>query len=169
MSGLASRHLGRWLRYGTVSAICTATSMAVLGALVWSNATTAGWANVIATSIGIGPSFELNRRWVWGHDGRRSLLAQVMPFAAMTFAGLGLSTVAVSLANRWALEAGLNSGMRTLLAEAASVVAFGSLWLLQFFVLDRLLFRSAPAPIPVTSAEGETGSEVMSSALSAGH
>jgi putative flippase GtrA len=158
----SSARLGRWVRYGTVSAVCTATSMSVLAALVASQATTAGWANVIATSIGIGPSFELNRRWVWRHDGRRSLAAQVLPFAALTFAGLGLSTAAVSLANRWALEAGLNTGMRTLLAEAANVTAFGSLWLLQFFVLDRLLFK------PPSARGDATGSGVMTSSLPVG-
>ena len=86
----------RLLRYGTVSVIATLTSMAVLGALVASRTVTPGWANVVATAVGTVPSFELNRRWVWGRTGRRSLAAEVGPFALLSFVGLAVSTIAVS-------------------------------------------------------------------------
>ncbi|HSS08396.1 MAG TPA: GtrA family protein, partial [Acidimicrobiales bacterium] len=62
------------IRYATVSAISTAVSLTILGTLVATNATTAGWANVVATAVGTVPSFELNRRWVWKKRGRRSVL-----------------------------------------------------------------------------------------------
>jgi putative flippase GtrA len=136
------------LRYGAVSVVSTLTSMTVLGLLVATRALTPGWANLVATAVGTVPSFELNRRWVWGRTGRRSLSAEVTPFAALSFAGLALSTVAVSVAGH--LAAGLDAAPRTMAVEAASVAAFGSLWLLQFVLLDRLLFATrgaAPAII----------------------
>jgi putative flippase GtrA len=136
------------LRYGTVSVVSTVTSMTVLGLLVATRALTPGWANLVATAVGTVPSFELNRRWVWGRTGRRSLSGEVGPFAALSFAGLALSTLAVSVAGH--LAAGLDTAPRTIAVEAASVAAFGSLWLLQFVVLDRLLFatrRAEPAII----------------------
>ena len=40
--------------------------------------------------------------------------------------------------------------MRTLVIEVANVAAFGSLWIVQFLVLDRILFRATPAPIPMS-------------------
>jgi putative flippase GtrA len=126
------------LRYGTVSVVSTVTSMTVLGLLVATRALTPGWANLVATAVGTVPSFELNRRWVWGRTGRRSLSGEVGPFAAL----------AVSVAGH--LAAGLDTAPRTIAVEAASVAAFGSLWLLQFVVLDRLLFatrRAEPAII----------------------
>ena len=130
----------KFLRYGAVSAISTVTSMAVLGLLVASRVLTPGWANVAATAVGTVPSFELNRRWVWGRTGRRSVAAEVGPFAVLSFAGLALSTLAVSIAGH--LAAGLDATPRTVAVEAASVAAFGSLWLVQFVLLDRVLFAT---------------------------
>ena len=130
----------RLLRYGAVSAVSSTLSLTVLGVLVATRTLPAGWANVVATAVGTVPSFELNRRWVWGRSGRRSIVAEVGPFCAMTFAGLALSTIAVGFASAFAASSGLSSGLRTLLIEAANVAAWGSLWLAQFFVLDRVLF-----------------------------
>jgi putative flippase GtrA len=132
------------IRYGAVSAIATSVSMIVLGALVASRTLTPGWANIVATGVGTVPSFELNRRWVWGKQGRRSVGGEVAPFAVLSFAGLALSTFAVSLAGHWAV--GLPTVERTTAVEAASVAAFGSLWVLQFVLLDRLLFASRTRP-----------------------
>jgi len=138
-------------RYATVSAISTATSLSILGVLVATGTTTAGWANVIATAVGTVPSFELNRRWVWGKKGRRSLWAEVGPFWTLSFLGLGLSTLAVSYASRWAGGAGLGVSGRTLAAEAANVATFGSLWVAQYVILDRVLFGSRQ-PVPAVTA-----------------
>lgn len=139
------------VRYGSVSLISTAVSLTVLGALVFTDSVPAGWANVVATAVGTVPSFELNRRWVWGRTGRRSVLAEIGPFCALSFAGLGLSTLAVSLTATWAQTSGLDPAWRTVAVEAANLAAFGSLWVLQFVILDRLLFgrrRPADAPAP---------------------
>ncbi len=144
----------KWVRYGAVSVVSTTISLTVLGVLVFTGTASPGWANVIATAIGTIPSFELNRRWVWGRTGRRSVLAEVGPFWALSFAGLGLSTVAVSMAGRWAANAGLHAGMRALLAQAANVCAFGSLWIAQFVILDRSVFGrpTLPAAAPLEGA-----------------
>ena len=139
------RHLlARLVRYATVSAISTAVSLTVLGALVGTGAMAAGWANVVATAVGTGPSFELNRRWVWGKTGRRSMAAEVVPFCALSFAGLVLSTAAVSAAAASATHAGWGTATRTAVVELANVAAFGSLWIVQYVVLDRVLFRRRP-------------------------
>ena len=156
------------LRYAAVSGIATATSLTVLGVLVATRTLTPGWANLAATAVGTIPSFELNRRWVWGKTGQRSVGAEVVPFCLLSAAGLGLSTLTVTLAGRWADHAGLATSTRTLAVQAASLTAFGILWLLQFAILDRVLFRgrvpdvatdetapfSAPAPAaPRTALE----------------
>jgi putative flippase GtrA len=135
------RSVRKWFKYATVSAIATATSLTILGILVGVVGAPAGWANVCATAVGIVPSFELNRRWVWGRSGRRSLSAEVGPFVTLAFVELLLSTAAVHLASTWAAHKA--PMQRTMFVEAASVATFGSLWLVQFVVCDRALFRGS--------------------------
>jgi putative flippase GtrA len=130
-------------RYATVSAISTTVSLVVLSVLVATRAMTAGWANVVATGVGTFPSFELNRRWVWRKGGPRSWVGEVGPFCLLSFAGLGLSTVAVSLAAGWVADFGNTA--RTLAAAAANVGTFGALWVVQYLLLDRVLFRQPVA------------------------
>ena len=145
----------RLLRYGAVSVVASTLSLVVLGALVATRTLAPGWANVVATAAGTFPSFELNRRWVWGRTGRRSIVAEIGPFCAMTFLGLALSTVAVACAGAFAASAGFSGAMRTGVVELANVAAWGSIWLAQFVVLDRVLFaasfRSTPTSVPATS------------------
>jgi putative flippase GtrA len=150
----------QWLRYGTVSLIATVTSLAVLGVLVAATTTPAWLANIVATAVGTVPSFELNRRWVWGKTGTRSLRSEVGPFWALSFAGLLLSTLTVSVAAAWSASSGVDGTARTLAIEAASIAAFGSLWIAQFVILDRVLFRTRPplatvALVPEHSANAE--------------
>jgi len=146
VSRVAFGRLGQWVRYGTVSVIATVTSLTVLGVLVSTTTIPAGVANVIATAVGTFPSFELNRRWVWQRTGRRSMRAELVPFWILSFTGLALSTLSVSLAAAWAGSAGLHGLARTAAIEGANVAAWASLWVAQFVILDRFLFRTTTTP-----------------------
>ncbi len=143
-------------RYASASVIATATSMTVLGTLVATGAMAAGWANVVATGVGTVPSFELNRRWVWGRTGRRRVMTEMGPFAALSFTGLALSTLAVSLAARWATQAHLGATGRTVASEAANVAIFATLWVVQYVLLDRVLFRARHRPTTPTTPTAPT-------------
>jgi putative flippase GtrA len=132
----------RFVRYGSVSAISTATSLSILGLLV-----ALGWpavmANVLATVVGTVPSFELNRRWVWSRrTTRRSWVHHVLPYGLLSLAGLVLSTLAVHVA----ADATAGSGRlwHTVAVETANVGTYGSLWLIQFVLCDRVLFKAGP-------------------------
>jgi putative flippase GtrA len=148
MSGRLRTRLSRLLRYAMVSGISTVTGLSVLGVLVTAGMS-AGWANVIATAIGTVPSFELNRRWVWSVDGRRSVTRQMLPFVLWSFLELLGSTLVVHLGASWASDHHLHAFTRTAVVELCSVAAFGSFWVVQYVLLDKVLFRSrrlAPAP-----------------------
>jgi putative flippase GtrA len=136
------------VRYGAVSVIATTTSLLVLGTLVATRAMAPGWANLVATAVGTVPSFELNRRWVWKRTGPSSLMREIGPFCLLSLAGLVLSTFAVAAMAGIIDDRGIDGLARTLLVQAASLAAFGSLWVVQFLVLDRLLFRSRVATGP---------------------
>jgi putative flippase GtrA len=133
--------LHRLLRYGSVSVVSTTVSLTVLGVLVASRVVAPGWANVVATTAGTIPSFELNRRWVWNKTGRRSMVSEIFPFCALSFLGLALSTAAVAVAGQWADHAAVGATTRTLAVEGANVAAFGLVWMGQFVLLDRVLFH----------------------------
>src|ERR1700733_9537415 len=83
--GQVRRLAHKLVRYTAVSAISTTVSLSILGFLVATRPLSAGWANILATSVATIPSFELNRRWVWKKVGQRSLLAEVGPFCALSF------------------------------------------------------------------------------------
>jgi putative flippase GtrA len=142
------RLLRRLGRYAGVSVVASMTSLTVLGVLVATAALSPGRANVVATLAGVVPSFELNRRWVWGRTGRRSLVTEVLPFVALALTGLVLSTAAVAGAVHVADAHGAGAAARTVVALAANVTAFGSLWVVQFLLLDRVLFRARSPVLP---------------------
>jgi putative flippase GtrA len=147
-AGLGDLPVARLARYGCVSLVATLTSAVVLATLVSTDALPPGRANVVATLAGVVPSFELNRRWVWGRRGRRSLLAEVVPFSAMALTGLVLSTLAVAGAATVADRHAVDHAARTAIVLAANLATFGSLWVAQYVLLDRVLFRRAPDRTP---------------------
>ena len=131
----------RLARCFSVSIGTTVLSTAVLVALAIGAGVPAGLANVIAVSCGIVPSYLANRSWVWRRRGRSSLAREVAPFWALSLAGLALSTVAVA----WTagLTRHLSPAVRAVALPTANLAVFGSLWVVQFVVLDRILFSSA--------------------------
>ena len=125
-----------------VSVMTTALSLSVLGILTFLEIVPAAWANVIATIAGIGPSYALNRRWVWRRSGRSSLTNEVAPFWSLCLFALVASTWTVALAARWAHSEGFGDVTRTGIVLLTNLVTFAVLWVLQFLILDRLLFPS---------------------------
>lgn len=136
--------MAQLLRYSAVSGISTVTSLTILGVLVGLFGVDAVVANVAATAVGTVPSFELNRRWVWFDQSQRSVLRQVTPFCTLSFAGLVLSTLTVRVVSARTVH--LSRGWHTLAVEVANVTAYGALWVVQFVLLDRVLFRHHRGP-----------------------
>jgi putative flippase GtrA len=102
----------------------------------------AAWvANVVAVCVATFPSYTLNRRWTWGVTGTSDFRRQVVPFWGLAVAGLLLSTLAVEVTD----ASGLAGAMPTAWLATGAVLAahlggWAVLWVVQFVVLDRLLF-----------------------------
>lgn len=128
---------GRLVGYSTVSAGTVVVTQAVLvvayAVLEWP----AVVANVVAVCVAAGPAYYANRRWVWSRTDRHSLTGEILPFWAYSLAGLGISSLAVALADRW--------WQSTVAVAAANLIGFGVLWAGKFILLDRVLFARPEA------------------------
>ena len=140
--------LQRVARCLSVSVFTTLVSLTTLAFLTARFGMTPWRANVMATALGTVPSYQLNRRWVWRRRGASDLRREVAPLWALTGGGLVLSTLAVDRADRLAGALGVTGAVRTFGLLAANVTAFGVLWVAQFVLLDRVLFRHRPAVVP---------------------
>jgi putative flippase GtrA len=130
--------LRRLMKYASVSVVATLLSLSILGLLVSLAGMPAVEANLIAIAVGTVPSFELNRRWVWSLGDRRVRIAQVVPFCALSFAGLLLSTLAVHFASKATTQD--PSLIHTFAIELGNFGSYGVLWVVQFVLCDRVLF-----------------------------
>jgi putative flippase GtrA len=123
-----------------VSVVTTVMSLVTLAVATAAFGMAAWAANVLATALATGPSYCLNRRWTWGRRDTSDLWREIVPFWLLSFAGLALSTMAVAIADAWASAHGLAPALHTPVLLAAHMAGFGALWVVQFVVLDRVLF-----------------------------
>lgn len=130
------------IRYSAVSVISVAAGQLSLIAAFYFGHWSARPANVLSCIVGGIPSFFLNRRWSWGKKGDHRVLAEMTPFWVMSFAGLALSTWLAGFAGTYGQDHFDSRAIQTLLVMGASLVSFGGLWVLKFFVLDRWLFTT---------------------------
>ena len=99
---------------------------------------TASEANVISVLLSAIPAYYLNRAWVWGKRGKSHLKREVLPFWGFVTAGLIMSTVAISF-----VQDHTDNKFAILFTQ---LCAFGVLWVLRFFLLDRIFHLEADAP-----------------------
>jgi putative flippase GtrA len=88
------------------------------------------FANITSVAIGAVPAYYMSRAWVWGKRGKSHWKKEVLPFWVFTFAGLIMSTAAISFAD--------NHTKNRLVILFVQLSAFGILWVLRFFLLDKL-------------------------------
>jgi putative flippase GtrA len=131
-----------------VSGISTATTLAILALAVGLLVVPAAPANIAAVAAGMVPSFELNRRWVWGRAGERSIRGEIIPFVALSAIAIVLSTWVAHLCDAWASSIGVGRASRVALIDGGTLATFGALWVFQFLILDRWLFRAGSPPAP---------------------
>ena len=121
------------LLYSAVSVVAVLTSQTTLIVCHAVIGLSAVWSNIIAVAAGTIPSYELNRTWVWGKTSKSHLWKEVVPFWAMSFLGLVLSTFVVAIVERY--------NDSTPAIQAANLGAFGFLWVGKFLLLHYVLFK----------------------------
>ena len=124
----------RFIRYCSLSVFNVLMGQALLY-FFHSGLGMAGWAaNLMAILVGTGPAYIISRRWVWEKTGKHSLSGEVLPFWALNGLGTVLSTLFVGIADvLWS---------SALAVSAASISAWFLVWVLKYFTMDRVVFRT---------------------------
>lgn len=102
-------------------------------------------ANILAVCISAVPAYYLSRAWVWGKRGKSHFRTEVLPFWIFVAVGLVFSTIVVNIAAGVAHDH-LTGPAAALIPNIANMFAFGILWVLRFFLFDRLFHVEQDAP-----------------------
>jgi putative flippase GtrA len=135
------RLVPKLLRYVTGSVVATASSEVVFVLLYGVLAMGTIWASVLSWLAGAIPNFWLNRNWTWQRTGRPSLRHEVLPYTVIIVTTLILATIATGLADRWLHQQGTSSTLRVALVAAVFLGVYVAVFVLRFFLLERLFNR----------------------------
>lgn len=103
---------------------------------LWSATTS----NFVAVAVSAIPSYYMNRAWAWGRSGKSHLMKEIVPFWGLAFLGLAISLWAVAVAQHFSESHGFPHLEVALIVNAASIAAFGVLWVGKFIIFNKVLF-----------------------------
>jgi putative flippase GtrA len=128
LGAIVARIRTKGLRYCMVSVVNVLLGAGLLYVLQrWMRPT---FANITSVAIGAVPAYYMSRAWVWGKRGKSHWKKEVLPFWIFTGAGLILSTAAISFTD--------DHTKNRVAILFVQLSAFGVLWVLRFFLLDKL-------------------------------
>lgn len=141
---------GRPVRYGATSILAFVLAQAGLalayGILRWPVPA----AVVFSFAVSAGPAYVLSRRLVWP-DGcqPRARGGEAGAFLTVAAAGAAASLTIVWGATGLARTATTDHLTLSVIANGASILATGAIWVGRYYALDRLVFASGPSVPPV--------------------
>jgi putative flippase GtrA len=138
------------LRYAAGSVVATVCSEVTFLLLYGPVRATPAVASALGWLAGALPNYWLNRSWTWRRSGRPSLVHEVLPYVAIILGTLLLAVVATSLVDHALTEAQVSHGVRVALVGGTFLGVYGVVFLLRFFLLDRLFRRAAAKSAPGT-------------------
>lgn len=138
----------RLMRYGGVTIVSTVVGFTTLVIGLYVFEWNPLFANFISVMMSTPPAYLLNRHWVWERDkGGHSVGAEIGPFWLMTFVGFVVSMTAIGIAD------GITDNRLVFLVT--QVAAFGTLWLVKFAFLEKVLWHDGDHSLderPVTTS-----------------
>jgi putative flippase GtrA len=136
----------RLMRYGAgsiVATICSQTTfLIVFGPIGASTAV----ASSLAWLAGAIPNYWLNRSWTWGRRGRPSVTRELVPYAAIILATLGLAIVATGAGAAALSGTSVPHAVQTLLVTGIYFLVYVVMFAFRFLLFDRLFAARQPQP-----------------------
>jgi putative flippase GtrA len=155
----ARRELGtKVLRYAAGSVVATVCSEVTFVVLYGVMHTTPVVASTLGWLAGALPNYWLNRSWTWRRTGRPSLTREILPYVAIVLGTLLVAAVSTSAVDRALSGTSTSHAVRVLLVGGTFLGVYGLVFLVRFFLLDRLfsaapVTRAAPGTVGPMSAE----------------
>lgn len=140
--------LGRWyrtasgtkkIRYALVSMVTVPIGTASVAGFDLVGLT-AGWAAVLGSCVGAVPSYMLSRYWVWRMDGKNRILQQVLPFCAISFAGIVVALLGGYEAGQFTRHHEIVGTTRLVVLLGANLAAFAGFWVARYVLCNEALF-----------------------------
>lgn len=135
------------LKYSMVSVINVIVGQALLIGFQKLFNLTPTKANVLAVLVSAVPAYYLSRAWVWGRKGKSHFRKEVLPFWFFVGVGLVFSTLVVKgVHNVWDNTHPNGPEQPAIITNIANMFAFGILWVLRFFLFEKL-FHTDPVHV----------------------
>lgn len=137
---------GKVLRYAAGSGVATVCSEVTFLLVYGAFGATPAVASLLGWLAGAVPNYWLNRSWTWRRRGRPSLRGEVLPYVGIVLGTLLVATVATSAAHAALEAARISAGARVVLVSGTFLAVYAAMFLLRYFLLDRLFRDPQPAP-----------------------
>lgn len=142
-TGLMSRlTAGRWkllFRYGASSVIAGLISAATFALCFWlTKAPTTS--SLVAFVAGAVPNYLLNRYWAWGRRDRIGGARELLPYLVIILTTALVATLITNAADALVRGRVESPVTQTVLVSAAFVLTYGVMFVIKFFLFDRLIF-----------------------------
>jgi len=129
----------KMFRYIVVSGFTTLLGFVLLGLVfgvlhLWSETPSAIVTSVVATV----PAYYMNRSFVWRKSGRSHWRREVLPFWAVSVAGILVTVAAAAESHRISTTHHFSHSQATILLLAITLTAAGVLWAIKFLIFNRL-------------------------------
>jgi putative flippase GtrA len=149
-SGVDSRRqfVEKVLRYAAGSVVATLCSEVTFLLLYGPLGASPAVSSALGWLAGAVPNYWLNRSWTWQRRGRPSMWGEIVPYVTIVLVTLLLAVAATSLVDSALTGARVAGGLRVVLVGGTFLGVYGVVFLLRFFLLDRLFRRAAAASAP---------------------
>jgi len=130
--------VARYTGGSVVAAICSEAAFVVMYGV---GHATPVWSSGVGWLAGALPNYWLNRSWTWRQRGRPSIRHEVLPYIAIIVGTLLLAMLVTHAVDGWLQGSTVSSSIRVFLVAGAFLGVYVVMFLLRFFLLDRMFGR----------------------------